>query len=99
MIHEVGHLLYLGDVYIDTDKNGPLPSNLQNHPPAIMGNTFEVEGKIQKDDIEGLHQAITSVLQGNLQCGQGYDELDNTIDIRSRNDVFCVPSKSQLLRY
>lgn len=91
MTHELGHLLYLGDVYVEKGFD----SNLQRHPRAIMGDTFAVKGQIQKDDIYGLHQAISSVIAGEVTCGSKNPEFDNKIDIRSIQNIYCLPKSSQ----
>ena len=89
MNHEIGHLFFLKDVYIE----GGSPSALNRHPNALMGNHWKAEGMIQSDDRTGLFAVLDGLKSGKIvSCANGYQPLDNSIDSRSKGKLYCIPT-------
>jgi hypothetical protein len=89
MMHEIGHLFLLRDVYIE----GKGPSALNRHPNALMGNHRKAQGTIQPDDRAGLFAVLDNLKAGKIErCAKGYKTLDNTMDSRSEGNQYCIPT-------
>ena len=89
MIHEIGHLFLLKDVYVE-DESG---SALKRHPNALMGNHIIAKGTIQDDDKEGLFTILDNLASGKIKsCSKGYKELENSMDFRASGLLYCIPS-------
>jgi hypothetical protein len=90
LLHEVGHLFGLGDVYPEQGS-----SALAIHPASIMKASIEFGANLQADDIAGLHAVISLAKQGIKTCGEGYSEFNNDADSRSVYDYYCLPQGYQ----
>ena len=90
--HEYGHLLGLGDVYLEQD------ATLVNHPKSVMGNqTFQ--NLLFPDDIAGIKKVYDMLDQPNsfiASCGPGYEIFKQSSSFNS-GDVYCYPIKDQTI--
>lgn len=91
LLHEVGHLFGLGDVYPEDGYR----TALAIHPEAVMNDQQKVGGVLQKDDVAGLHAIITVAKEGIKTCGAGYSEFNNDADPRSVYTYYCLPEGYQ----
>jgi hypothetical protein len=91
LLHEVGHLFGLGDVYPERGYR----SALAIHPGSIMKSIREFGAVLQGDDVAGLHAVITVAKEGIKSCGTGYSEFNNDADPRSEFNFYCLPQGYQ----
>ena len=96
IIHELGHLIGLGDVYVN-DFSDPLTieptAMLDLHPDAIMGSAMSKTESftLYEDDKIGLRQVWNYVRTKDLACGNGYQVFNSDGDIRQSFALYCLP--------
>lgn len=94
LVHEIGHLLGLLDVYGESEFRRRFSAK---NPPALMGEHRPQEGRVLTEDDKRGVLAVWNAIKGVVfSCGENYKENDfaGREKIETEGFVHCMPTES-----